>query len=91
MVTEEMIAERDVAAMRHLLTAASASELLCERVLFRSEVSARHTRATADGKLQLPRPNGAFAGRSFLCRAISTWNGLPPNDRQITRPRSADD
>ena len=73
---DELITERDVAAMRQLLTAPTASELLCERVVHRSDVSARCTRATTDGQLHLPRVRTEFARRSFFYRAVSRWNSL---------------
>ena len=71
---DQLIFEHDVAAIRHITTAAEASELLRARVLRRSDVSARCTRATDGGQLQLPRVRTEFARRGFLCRAISAWN-----------------
>ena len=85
---EEMIESRDIATMRHLLTAPHASELLRERVTHRSDVSARSTRATADGQLQLPRVQTEFARRGFLFRSVGAWNKLPPDVRQPPRLRA---
>ena len=85
---DEMIAELDIAAMRHLITAPCASELLRARVIRRSDVSVRHTRATADGQLQLPRVRTEFARRSFLYRAASAWNELTQDERQPARLRA---
>ena len=85
---DEIIAERDVAAMRHLMTAPCASEQLRERVIRRSDVSARHTRATADGQLQLPKVRTEFARRSFMFRAASEWNALPLDARRPTSVRA---
>ena len=78
---DEMIAERDIATMRHLIAAPCASEVLRERVVLRADVSSRHTRATADGQLQLPRMRTEFARRGFIYRATRAWNELPPNER----------
>ena len=82
---DELIAERDIAAMRHLINAPWASELLRERVVLRSDVSCRRTRATEDGQLQLPKVRTEFARRSFVFRATRTWNELPCHGRQQRR------
>ena len=79
---DELITERDIATVRHLINAPCASELLRERVVLRSEVSSRSTRATAAGQLQLPRVRTEFARRSSVYRAMHAWNELPPNARQ---------
>jgi len=88
---DEMITERDIATIRHLMTASNASELLRERIVYRSDVSTRETRATADGQLQLPSWNSAFARRSFLYRATQSWNSLPSNVRHPAQAIDADD
>ena len=79
---DELITERDIATIRHLIAAPNASELLRDRIIRRSDVSARVTRATVDGQLQLPRVRTEFARRSFLYRAVTAWNGLPLDARQ---------
>jgi len=79
-----LLRDHDIAIMRHLMTASTAPEILRERLVSRSDVSSRHTRATADGKLQMPRVNTTFAEKSFVCRAISCWNRLPLDQRQRT-------
>ena len=84
---DEMIAERDIATMHHLINAPCAAELLRERVVLRSDVSCRHTRATEDGQLQLPKVRTESARRSFVFRATRTWNELPYDVRQQTRIR----
>ena len=79
---EEIISERDIAAVRHLTTAASASESLRRRVVKRSDVSSRNTRASEGGQLELPRVRTEFARRSFLCRAVNAWNALASENLQ---------
>lgn len=83
---DDLIAERDVATMHHLITAPFAAELLRERIILRSEVSSRCTRASADGQLQLPRVHTEFARRSFTHRAVRRWNELSPDARKPTYP-----
>ena len=77
-----MISERDIATMRHLITAPDASESLRRRVVRRSDVSSRCTRASEGGYLELPRVRTEFARRSFLYRAASAWNALAPENTQ---------
>ena len=81
-----IITECDIATMRHLITSPNASQSLREQVLYRSDVSVRETRATADEQLQLPKYKGTFAQRSFLYRATIAWNALPS---EVRRPASA--
>jgi len=81
---DDVLKDHDIALMRHLMTAATASQLLRDRLVSRSDVSSRQTRATADEQLQLPRRNTEFARRSFINRAIGCWNPLPLNDRRTT-------
>ena len=73
------------------MTVSNASELLRERIVYRSDVSTRETRATADGQLQLPSWDSAFARRSFLYRATQSWNSLPSNVRHPAQAIAADD
>ena len=70
----EMLRERDIAAMRRLLRPSCEADVLREHVLHRSDVSVRQTRAVANGQLQLPRVRTEFARRSFMYRAISACN-----------------
>ena len=84
---DELIAECDIATMRRLITAPCVSELLRERVVLRSDVSSHRTRATENGQLQLPKVRTEFARRSFIYRAVKTWNGLPLDARRAIRPR----
>ena len=70
----DMLRERDVAAISCLLSSSCEARALTEQLLYRSEVSVRQTRAVASGQLQLPRVRTEFARRSFMYRAISAWN-----------------
>ena len=70
----ELITERDIATVRHLTTSADAPELLRCRVVRRSDVSLRRTRASDGGQLELPRARTELARRSFLHRAARAWN-----------------
>jgi len=74
---DDLISERDIAAMRSLLTAPAASELARDRIVTRATVSTRTTRATEDGQLELPRVRTEFARRGFLFRATKLWNTQP--------------
>jgi len=60
-----IVTERDMATRRHLIVIPKASQLLRERALYRSDVSVRHTPATADGQLPLPKRLSDFEQRSF--------------------------
>ena len=52
----DLVAERDLAIMHWMLFHDQAPASLCERVMYyRDTVSARETRATDAGQLQLPR------------------------------------
>ena len=70
----EIITERDIAAMRRLLSPSCEADFLRGQMVLRSDISERQTRAVADGQLQLPRVRTEFARRSFMYRAISAWN-----------------
>ena len=71
---DDVIAERDIALTRHLITVPDAPELLRRRLVRRSDVSSRRTRATESGQLELPRARTEFARRGFFYRAASAWN-----------------
>ena len=70
----EMLRERDIAVMSRLLSPECEAQVLTEQLIYRGDVSARQTRAVVNGQLQLPRVKTEFARRSFMYRAISTWN-----------------
>ena len=70
----EMLRERDIAAIHRLLDPSCEADILRAQVLFRSEISERQTRAVTEGQLQLPRVRTEFARRSFMYRAITAWN-----------------
>ena len=71
---QEMLIERDIAIMHRLLGPSCEAAALSEQLIRRGEVSARHTRAVANGQLQLPRVRTEFARRSFMYRATAAWN-----------------
>ena len=70
----DMLRERDIAVMSRLLSPECEAHVLTEQLLYRSDVSARQTRAVVSGQLQLPRVRTEFARRSFMYRAVSAWN-----------------
>ena len=74
---DQMLQESDIAAIRRLLSPSCQAQALTDQLLHRSEVSVRQTRAVANGQLQLPRVRTEFARRSFIYRAVSTWNAAP--------------
>ena len=77
----EMLRERDIAAMHRLLSPSCEARALTQQLLRRSEVSVRQTRAVMNGQLQLPRVRTEFARRGFMYRAISACNAMPRNTR----------
>ena len=74
---DQLVAERDLAIMHWLLFHEQAPASLRERVLYRGDVSARETRATDAGQLQLPRVRTEHARKFFFFRAASRWNDAP--------------
>ena len=82
---DDLIADCDIAAIRRILCSPHAPELLRSKILCRSEVSARQSRATQDGQLHLPRVRTELARRSFLFRATKTWNDLRGAERYAHR------
>ena len=78
---QDMVAERDLCTMYRLIHDENAAELLRSRIVSRSNVSARATRATCDGHLEVTRARTEFARRSFFIRAVRSWNGLPADTR----------
>ena len=71
-----MLTEHDVCVMYRLLSGEAAPEVIRSSISFRSAVSARDTRATVDGSLEMSRTRTEFARRSFSARAVRAWNGL---------------
>ena len=79
---EKMVTEHDVRVIYRLVHDAGASEVMRSRITRRSDVSARETRATVDGRLEVPRARTEFARRSFCVRAVRAWNELPGDVRR---------
>ena len=71
----------DLCTMYRLIHDENAAELLRSRIVSRSNVSVRATRATCDGHLEVTRARTEFARRSFFIRAVRSWNGLPDDTR----------
>ena len=71
---DSMIRANDLAVIRHLLASDNAPEILRNKLIRRSDVSVRSTRATQREQLQLPRVGTEFARRGFLFRACKHWN-----------------
>ena len=65
---DDRLIEHDMSVMRHLMTASNSSEILRDQIVTRSAVSARRTRATDGGQLQLPRVKTELARRGYLYR-----------------------
>ena len=74
---EDLVAERDLGMVHWLITNQHAPVSLRERMVLREEVSARDTRATKAGKLQLPRVRTELVRRYFHFRAVPIWNAAP--------------
>ena len=74
---DDLVAERDVGMVHWLNTSQHAPVSLRERMVSREDVSARTTRATQAGQLQLPRVRTEQARRFFHFRAASCWNAAP--------------
>ena len=79
---EEMVPEHDRCVIYRLVHDTGASEVMRSRITRRSDVSARETRATVDGRLEVPRARTEFARRSFSARAVRAWNELPVDVRR---------
>ena len=76
------MAERDLAIMHWMHFHDQAPASLCERVIYRDTVSARETRATDAGQLQLPRVRTEHARKFFHFRAVAQWNNAPAAVRE---------
>ena len=72
-----LVAESDCGNVHYLLNNMHAPQCLSERLVNRSSVSSRHTRATENMQLELPRVRTEHARKFFGCRACSLWNSLP--------------
>lgn len=76
------VGERDIALLNQLFNHPHAPQCMRNSLSYRSEVSARDTRAAAAGQLQLPRVRTELAKRSFGYRAVSLWNEAPAQVRE---------
>ena len=74
---DDLVAERDIAIIHWLFLHDQAPSSLRERVLYRGDVSARETRATDAGQLQLPRVRIEHARNFLYFRAAGQWNDAP--------------
>ena len=73
---EDIIETQDLSVVKRTLTNPNASKYLREKLVSRADVSSRHTRATTEGMLQLPKVRTEIAKRSFYCRAAAAWNRI---------------
>ena len=80
------ICERDVAMVHRLLNHEHAPQSLRDLISYRSDVSARDTRATAAGLLEPPFSRTETAKRHFWYRALSLWNTAPSSVREAESP-----
>ena len=76
-----LVAESDCSNVHYLLNNMHAPQCLSERLVNRSSVSSRHTRATENMQLELPRVRTEHARKFFGYRACSLWNSLPGDVR----------
>ena len=79
---DELLVERDIAAVHRILFAPIAPVALRTRLPYRSAVSSRSTRASDDQLLELPKVRTELARRSFAFRASQTWNTAPLETRR---------
>ena len=79
---DELLVERDMAAMHRILYAANAPVSLRARVLYRSTVSTRTTRGSDDQLLELPKVRTELGRQNFAFRAVRTWNRAPVDVRK---------
>ena len=75
---QEMVLERDLINVHRALHDSRTPAALRSLFVLRNQVSVRNTRAH-DRCLQLPRCRLEATRRSFVCRAVSGWNALPPS------------
>ena len=84
---DDMIARHDCTNVHKALTSQCCPDAL--RLMFsrRSDVSARVTRSTEAGDLQLPKCSLAQTRKCFSHRAALKWNALSPSVRSATSKR----
>ena len=76
-----IISERDLVMVHRLLNSPDAPVCLRELLQYREQVSARETRGSVAGLLQLPRVHTELGRRSFRFRAAARWNEAPNDVR----------
>ena len=76
---ENMVARHDCTNVYKALTSQRCPVALRDMFEKRSDVSARSTRATDAGDLQLPKCRLAQTRKGFKHRAVRAWNTLPPS------------
>ena len=74
---DELVAESDCGTLHYLLNDPHAPQCLTERFQYRSSVSSRETRATANTELEIPRMQTEHARHYFTCRSVGLWNTIP--------------
>ena len=84
---EDLITERDVAMVFRAAHHLRAPDALRDRMVYRSDVTARDTRGALAGLLQPPRVHRELARRSFAFRAPSAWNRSPSDVRDAVTAR----
>ena len=85
---EQLLAERDLLMLYRTLGSPESPEHLREMAVPRSVVSGRTTRGSESMLLEIPRVQKEHARRSYPCRAIASWNRLPPELRSCQSFRS---
>ena len=84
---DDLITERDVAMLFRAMYHPRAPDALRNRVVYRSDVTARDTRGALAGLLQPPRVRRELARRFFTYRATSVWNRSPSDVRDAATAR----
>ena len=81
---QELLREHDLHVIFKLMHDWQAPDSIRSRIVHRTAVSSRSTRATSDGQLHVPRVRTELARRSFICRTTRSWNELPAPVRSCT-------
>ena len=84
---DDLLDQRDLAAMHRILHSDRSPAGLKERVNYRGNVSGRVTRGTVDRRLELPRVRTELARRCFAFRAVAAWNRRSAAAQESESPR----